>query len=211
MGNNNKALKITKDEIDEESTARLKPVRKDVFHFIKAVLEESRIFLPMKLPEEPLMKKHGKDISIRAGGKTTPCDSGMAMAIETTGTEHQAADNYTTISALVKTNEVQPNFPSNLNVPNLSCLNTDDLRPSSRTSTNVTLQQMFAPSQPLITSVPKLPASVTVTPRLSDTATTEEHGNKGGKNTSEGKRSSIKLPGNLSLPLLDNGILTIIS
>ena len=207
MGNNNKALKITKDEIDEESAARLKPVRKDVFHFIKAVLEESRIFLPMKLPEEPLMKKPGKDISIRAGGKTTPCDSGMAMAIETTGTEHHAADNYTTISALVKTNEVQPDFPSSLNVPNLSCLNTNDVRPSSRTSSNVTLQQMFAPSQPLITSVPKLPASVTVTPRHSDTMTTEEQGNKGGKNTSEGKRSSIKLPGKFSRRLLDNTIL----
>ena len=213
IGNSIKTSKMTKEEADEESAARLKPIRKDVFHFIKAVLEESRIFLPMKLPEDPLMKKyqekHGKEIPIRAGGKTTPCDKGMAMVLETTGTEHHGADNYTTISALVKTNEVQPNFPSNLNVPNLSCLNTDDLRPSSRTSTNVTLQQMFAPSQPLITSVPKLPASVTVTPRLSDTATTEEHGNKGGKNTSEGKRSSIKLPGNLSLPLLDNGILTI--
>ena len=212
MGNNNKASKITKDELDEESAARLKPVRKDVFHFIKAVLEESRIFLPMKLPEEPLMKKYqekpGKDSSIHTGGKTLPCDSGMAMLLETAGTEHHAADNYTTISALVKTDEVQPDFPSSLNVPNLSCLNTNDGRPSSRASSKVTLQQMFAPSQPLITSVSKLPASVTVTPRHSDTTTTEEHGNKGGKNTSESKRSSIKLPGKLSLPLLDNTIST---
>ena len=133
------------------------------------------------------------------------------MLLETAGTEHHAADNYTTISALVKTNEVQPDFPSSLNVPNLSCLNTNDVRPSSRTSSNVTLQQMFAPSQPLITSVPKLPASVTVTPRHSDTMATEEQGNKGGKNTSEGKRSSIKLPGKFSRRLLDITILYYIS
>ena len=31
---------------------KLKNIRKDVFHYLKAVMEESRIFLPMKLPEE---------------------------------------------------------------------------------------------------------------------------------------------------------------
>ena len=30
----------------------MKNIRKDVFHYLKAVLEESRIFLPMKLPED---------------------------------------------------------------------------------------------------------------------------------------------------------------
>ena len=36
----------------QQQPLKLKSIRKDVFHYLKAVMEESRIFLPMKLPEE---------------------------------------------------------------------------------------------------------------------------------------------------------------
>ena len=35
---------------------QMKKIRKDVFHYLKAVLEEARIFLPMKLPEIPAIE-----------------------------------------------------------------------------------------------------------------------------------------------------------
>ena len=39
-------------EEEPQPLLRMKNIRKDVFHYLKAVLEESRIFLPMKLPED---------------------------------------------------------------------------------------------------------------------------------------------------------------
>merc|ERR1719500_2594467 len=39
-------------EVEQHQPLKLKNIRKDVFHYLKAVMEESRIFLPMKLPEE---------------------------------------------------------------------------------------------------------------------------------------------------------------
>ncbi len=49
-----------KDSTDQTSNViqqlRVKHVRKDVFLHIKALMEESRIFLPMKLPQEPELK-----------------------------------------------------------------------------------------------------------------------------------------------------------
>ena len=38
-------------EVPPQPLLRMKNIRKDVFHYLKAVLEESRIFLPMKLPD----------------------------------------------------------------------------------------------------------------------------------------------------------------
>ena len=37
----------------QQPVLKMRAVRKDVFHYLKAVLEESRIFLPLKLPEGP--------------------------------------------------------------------------------------------------------------------------------------------------------------
>ena len=62
LSSSEKKQTLIKEELEEE-TIRLKPIRKDVFHFIKAVLEESRIFLPMKLPFEESILKHYREKS----------------------------------------------------------------------------------------------------------------------------------------------------
>ena len=41
----------TSQQSADQQPVKLKTIRKDIFHFIKAVLEASKIFLPMKLPE----------------------------------------------------------------------------------------------------------------------------------------------------------------
>ena len=44
--------KFLDSEDEPQPLLRMKNIRKDVFSYLKAVLEESRIFLPMKLPED---------------------------------------------------------------------------------------------------------------------------------------------------------------
>ena len=152
--------KAVKEDIENEPV-KLKPIKQDVYDFIKDVLEESRIFLPKKLPEESFLKHSN---------------------FEKSGTSE---------------------FPSNLNVPNLPCLELNET-PTTGNS-KIKQQKMFAPSQSLMNSVTKLPSSVTVTPQVTEpNAESDPTGNKGGSS----KRSSIKLPGNYCLPIriVDNGV-----
>ena len=57
---------------------RMKNIRKDVFSYLKAVLEEARIFLPMKLPDEP----------------STPTPPSSSVVTETTFTASQTLANF---------------------------------------------------------------------------------------------------------------------
>ena len=165
-------LKI-KQEVDNESV-KLKPIRKDVYHFIKAVLEESRIFLPQKLPEEPLLKQYNKSESL------------PIFLNKEVNADLPFADN-STMSTIEQCGASE--FPSNLNVPNLPCL---DVNETQSTTSKIKLQKMFAPSQSFMNTVTKLPSSVTVTPQVSEpNSDFDQTGNKG----SASKRSSIKLPG----------------
>ena len=44
---------LSDQQENRQQPLKMKNIRKDVFHYLKAVMEESRIFLPMKLPDEP--------------------------------------------------------------------------------------------------------------------------------------------------------------
>jgi hypothetical protein len=185
-------LCVLKQEIGEEPV-RLKPIRKDIFHFIKAVLEESRIFLPMKLPEESFLKHYREKLeyenttygSVKSTGYTSP----LSMVVNN-GNDQIISDN-TTLSAIGDSCQNLSEFPSNLNVPNLPCLGLNDAHLLSASA--VKSHKMFPQSQNLMHTVPKLPSSVTVTPQLIET--NSEADNVGTKHSSAGKRSSIKLPG----------------
>jgi len=188
-------LFVPKQEIGEDPI-RLKPIRKDVFHFIKAVLEESRIFLPMKLPEESFLKHYREKLEFEnttfGSGKPTGYTNPLSMAVNN-GNEQIITDNTTTLSAMGDSCKNLSEFPSNLNVPNLPCLGVNDTHLIS--ASTLKSPKMFPPSQNLMHTVPKLPSSVTVTPQLIET--TSEADPVGTKNSSAGKRSSIKLPGNI--------------
>ena len=95
-------------------------------------------------------------------------------------------------SSMDSTNDFSPDFPSNLNVPNLPCL-INDTRPISPHA--LQLPQVFAPSQSLVNIVPKLPSSVTVTPQLAEPINESNQNDNRGTSASGNRRSSIKLPG----------------
>ena len=189
---------FTKQEIEDESI-KLKPIRKDVFHFIKAVLEESRIFLPMKLPEESIFKHREKgncENTATISGKTPTSNLPSQINVNRENDQHSSS-KCTTFPSMLNTNEYSSDFPSNLNVPNLPCLSVNDVQAVSPPT--LKLRQMFAPSQSLVNTVQKLPASVTVTPQAVESISDRDQ--SGIRNTSGSKRSSIKLPGNMLSPV----------
>ena len=49
---------------------KMKNVRKDVFHNLKAVLEEARIFLPMKLPENEIAAQQSQPSNMMPATQT---------------------------------------------------------------------------------------------------------------------------------------------
>ncbi len=50
-------LLLPQQQLADPNPIRIRNVRKDVYLHIKALMEESRIFLPMKLPQEPELKQ----------------------------------------------------------------------------------------------------------------------------------------------------------